>query len=294
MDKTILIKIGVSDEIVKKWLKGGLKISYPMIKNKKYYISEDGIAFVENGDKYVIPLSKKEVTTYTKNPKIFKNDFLKSAKFYVTFVNWLHKLQTKIDPLKPKEKFTSLLLILYLFQRAMDHHYYHFDRYLVYQNYSDTPVGFWWKKMQDICQIISQKEKIDSDILFLKLLSKDEQSPIQYKNILTSVEFNQLLEALRNIRIFEDTQEAEVDLIIDKKTRENILFRTAVPIWNDLMDLLKKYPDVFKADYKIKISEITEGHPLIITRLILSTTGLNYLRPDIFAAFKNEIKRWID
>ena len=152
MSDTILQKIGITDMIVQSWLKEGLKISYPMLQNKKYYRSEDGFALVENGDKYVIFLSKKEKDLYTKHPEIFKKDFLNNIKFYIRFINWLHSLQPKTDFLDPEQKFTSLLLILYLFQRGMDYHYYHFDRYLVYQNYPDTPVGYWWKKLKEICQ----------------------------------------------------------------------------------------------------------------------------------------------
>ncbi|MDO8609444.1 MAG: hypothetical protein Q7R95_02765 [bacterium] len=293
VNNTILNKIGISDAIVEKWLKNRLKISYPMLKNNKYYESEDGFAFVENGDKYVIPLTLKEITLYTKNPEIFKKYFLENVKFYISFINWLHKIQPKTQLLEAIDKFTSLLSILYLFQRAMDHHYFHFDRYLVYQNYPDTPVGFWWQIMKEICQIVARKEKTDPEILFLKLLTEDIQFLLQYKKILTTLEFDQLLKALKNIHIFEDAQEAEVELITDKTRKENILFHTAIPIWNDLMKLLKKYPELIKQEYKSKIPEIIEGHPLIVTRLILSPEGLNYFQSDIFEMFEEEIKRWI-
>ncbi len=293
MSKTVLEKIGVIDRVVQSWIKKGLKITYPMIKNKKYYLSEDGFAFVENGDKYVIPLSKKEIVLYTKHPEIFKKVFLKNVKLYIIFINWLYKLRPKTIDLEVKERFTALLLILYLFQRGMDHHYYHFDRYLVYQNYPETPVGFWWKNLKEICQKISWQKKLDPNIVFLKLLTKDERTPREYKDSLTTFEFNQLLITLKNIRIFEDSQEAEVELITDYKKKENIFFRTAIPIWNDLMELLKKYPELIKLEYKSKIPEITEGHPLIVIRLILSPEGLNYFQPEILKMFEKEIKKWV-
>ncbi|MBI5122891.1 hypothetical protein HZA75_03455 [Candidatus Roizmanbacteria bacterium] len=292
MNNTILQKIGITDMIVQSWLKEGLKISYPMLKNKKYYRSEDGFAFVENGDKYVIPLSKKETDLYTKHPENFKINFLKNVKFYVEFINWLHNLQPKTESLESEQKFTSLLLILYLFQRGMDYHYYHFDRYLVYQNYPDTPVGFWWDKLKKMCKEITVKEKGDENIALLHLLSNDSES----KNLKSSLIYKQqteLVEILKNIKIFEDAQEDEIKFVTDFKAKENIFFRTAMPIWNNLMKLLKKYPDLLKLKCKNKIPKITEGHPLIITRLILSPEGLNYFQQDIFNMFENEIKRWI-
>ena len=50
---------------------------------------------------------------------------------------------------------------------------------------------------------------------------------------------------------------------------------------------------LLKSECQSKIPKITEGHPLIITRLILSPEGLNYFQQDIFNMFENEIKRWI-
>ncbi len=292
MSDTILQKIGVSGATVKSWIKKGLKITYPMLKNKKYYKSEDGFAFIENGDKYVVLLSKKEKELYTIHPETFKNNFLKNEKFYVTFINWLHKLQPKTKSLEPRERFTSLLLILYLFQRGMDHHYYHFDRYLAYQNYPDTPVGYWWSRLKRICREISTKLKQDQNVTLLHFLSKDNDS-INLRKLLNNKQKSELDEILKNIQIFEDAQESEVKQIKDSKSKKDIFFRTAIPIWNDLMNLLNKYPDILKTGYRSKISTITNGHPLIITRLILTSKGLNYFDPKIYKSFGAEIKRWI-
>ncbi len=292
MSDTILQKIGISDKIVQFWLKKGLKISYPMLQNKKYYRSEDGFAFVENGDKYVVFLSKKEKDLYTKYPEIFKKDFLSNIKFYIRFINWLHSLQPKTDFLDPGQKFTSLLLILYLFQRGMDYHYYHFDRYLAYQNYPDTPVGYWWDRFKKFCKAISEREKVDENVILLHLLTNDKESK-KLKGFLNDKQQEILKQVLKNIKIFEDAQKSEVKQIKDLKMKEDILFRTAIPIWNTLMELLKKYPDLLKSECQSKIPKITEGHPLIITRLILSPEGLNYFQQDIFNMFENEIKRWI-
>ncbi len=292
MSKTLLNKIGVSNKDIEKWLKAGLRISYPMLKNKKFYKSEDGFAFVENGDKYVVPLSKEELNLYTTHPDVFKNDFLKNVKFYTSFVNWIHDLRPKTDSLNSMEKFTALLIILYLFQRAMDHHYYHFDRYLVYQDYPDTPVGFWWNKLIKISRKIAVKSKIDFNIVFLELLSNKNLISVKY-NYLTKEEFHEVDKTLKNIRVYEDCQEEEVKLITDFHAKENILFRTALPVWTELTELLKNNSDLMKQEHKFKIKEIIENHPLIMTRVILSPTGLEYLRPKILRMFEQEIKRWV-
>ena len=176
MSNTILQKIGVSNKVVESWIKKGLIITYPMIKNKKYYRSEDGEVFIENGDKYVPHLSKKETRLYIESPGQFKTNFLKNVRLYVTFINWLHRLQKKMNVLNPREYFSALLSILYLFQRGMDYHYYHFDRYLAYQNYPDTPVGFWWNKLKNLSGKIARQKRLNENELFLNLLSNDKNT----------------------------------------------------------------------------------------------------------------------
>ena len=291
--KTILQQIGVTDNEVQTWLKKGLKITYPMLKNKKYYKSEDGVVFVENGDKYVPHFSKRETRLYTRDPKQFRKDFLKNVRFYVNFINWLHKLQPKTVHLEPKKRFTSLLLLLYLFQRGMDYHYYHFDRYLVYQNYPDTPVGFWWNKLKQICKPIAKKFNIDEIVVLIDLLSHKPEIINKYSQTLNKRKIKELIKILEKIKIYENAQKEEIEIIIDSKTKENTVFRTGVPIWSDLMDLLKKYPSLVESKFHAKIPVIIEGHPIIMTRIILSPEGLHYFQPEIFQAFKREIKRWI-
>lgn len=292
MNDTVLQKIGVTDGKVRYWLKAGLKITYPMQKNKKYYTSEDGYAFVENGDKYVIPLSQKEINSYTDSPELFKTDFLKNLKLYVRFINWLHALRPKTSLLEPTKQFTSLLLILYLFQRGMDHHYYHFDRYLVYQNYPDTPVGFWWNRLKKINERISAKTNVDKNNILLHLLSNDNESK-KLKKTLNRKDLLELTTILKNIRIFENIQEVEVEKITDFKTKEDRLFRTAMPIWEGLTNLLKRYPSLLKSNFQNKSIEIIEGHPLVMIRLILSPEGLNFFQTDVLKMFESEIKRWL-
>jgi len=70
-----------------------------------FYLSEDGEAFVENGDKYLIPVSKRETSLYTDHPEVFTKDFLKNVRLYIRFMNWIHGLQSRAVLLEMKEKF---------------------------------------------------------------------------------------------------------------------------------------------------------------------------------------------
>lgn len=279
--------------MVEDWLKKGLRITYPMTKNVHYYTSEDGMPFIENGDKYLIPLSKKEMLKYTNNPESFKKDFLTSCQFYITFVNWIYQLTPKINTVNYRDKFTSHLILLYLFQSSMDYHYFHFDRYLAYQNYSDTPVGSWWHKLKTLAHEIAKKDKVDNNEVFLKLLVHDKALLQRSETNLSKKDYRDLKETLHNIKIFEQAQEEEVKIITDMHTRENLFFRTAIPLWLVIVQLLKKNNDLVKPQYRRKISTITRGHPLIMTRAILSPQGLIYFQSSITRQFTKEVMRWM-
>ena len=80
-NKTILEKIGIRDEIVKKWKKKGLKITYQTRVRTRFLKSDDGEIFIENGDKFVPPLSKEETRIYKRHPEKFRDDFLKNVRF---------------------------------------------------------------------------------------------------------------------------------------------------------------------------------------------------------------------
>lgn len=278
-DRAVLEKIGISDKIVKNWRKKGLTITYPMVKNKKFYKSEDGDLFVETADKYVPHLSKKEINIYTQKPEDFRKDFLRNTNFFaIDFCDFISKNHEKANKLKAEEKIAGLLSLLYLFQRAMDHHYYHFDRYLAYQNYPDTPVGFWWERLRILCT------KLDIDLL--KLLANDKEE------LSKASKSKELKEALDKIKVFERVQEEEVKTIFDTKKKEHRFIRTGFPIWEKLYTAIKASPSSVKKNALPKVKKIMEGHPIYGTRDILSPQGLSYFNNAVFREFKNEIDRW--
>lgn len=272
----------MDDSDVRAWKKKGIQASYPMQKNATYFESEDGTAFVENGDKYVIPLSKKEIALYIKSPATFVKDFSKNLDLFVNFIDWLHELPLPPRTLTPEERCVGLLLNLYLFQRAMDHHYYHFDRYLVYQNYSQTPVGFWWKKLKRLC----------GKAMLIHALSDDKEYKVFYKS-LDSKKASELKTTLQNIHIFEKAQEMEVNKITDFNKKEDRLFRTAMPFWEGILSLLKEHPELLRKEFQGKTVEVTEGHPLIMIRLILSPEGLGFFQTKILEKLESKIKKWL-
>jgi len=296
-DKTILEKIGIRDEIAKKWKKKGLKITYPTRARTRFLKSDDGEIFIENGDKFVPPLSKEETRIYKRYPEKFREDFLKNVRFYIKFCNFIYKTQKKVERLKNKEKIAGLLSLIYLFQRAMDYHYYHWDRYLVYQNYPSTPVGYWWKRLRDLSTKIKlTKKKVirnRSSEDFLKLLMGDKEIFKKFKKNLSKRDFLKLKQSLKAIKIFENSQQKEVDLVIDFRRREEIFVRTAFPMWNKLCEEIKKHPELIKKRNISEIKKIINIHPVIAIRKIMLQKTLRCYDDEVFSQFKREIKRWL-
>jgi len=294
-DKTILEKIGVSDREVKKWKKKGLKITYPIKQNPHWLKSADGEVFIEQADKFIPPLSKKETKLYIKYPERFREDFLKNVKFFKRFCDFVSAIHKKIKRLKGKEKVAASLSLQYLFQRAIDYHYYHWDRYLVYEDYPRTPVGYWWQKIKDLYVKVTgkkvQKQNPPED--FLKLLVLDKKILKRFRKKLSKNDFLQLHKALNAIKIFEDSQQKEIKITTRGMINENIMVNTGFPILNEFWKEVKKHPELVKKECRQKIRKIWELHSIIGARRILLTPTLKCFDKEIFFQFQKEIKRWL-
>lgn len=285
-NKSVLETIGVSNKIVKKWEEKGLKISYPMTPNKKYFKSRDGDVFVYGADQYLQPFTKKEADKYRRNPNLFQRDFLTNARFFISFCDFIYSTERKVEKLKGNERLEALLVLLYLFHSAMDHHYFHYDRYLAYEEYPETPVGYWWKKLEDIySKAFNKRTSFRSpSVEFLKLIGRDKDVFAKCKEKLSKKEYSDLEHVLAMIKIFENTQQEEIKIVINDKNNENKFIKTVLPIWSKLPGEIDN----------LKIKKIFDNHPLLGTRILFSPKGLPYIHKNIISSFEKEIARWIN
>lgn len=291
--KSVLEKIGIPDKKVRRWKSRGLKISYPMRVRKHFLKSRDGI-FVYAADKFFPPLSKEEIKEYTKNPRKFRKHFLKSLRFYTKFYEFLYSLIRQTKKLENKEKTAALLSLSYLFQSGMDHHYYHYDRYLAYENYPKTPVGYWWKKLKIFHTKATGKEfsKLKPPKEFLGLLSMDKEILEMFKKKLSKNDFIELKNVLKIIKMFERTQEDEARILYGTHSKESKLLETGFTVWNKICEMIKTNPHVVKKRYLSNMKEIIELHPIVGTRELLHK-GIKYFDKKIISLFEREIKRWL-
>jgi len=265
----------MKQKIIDSWKKKGLKISFPIKENKKYFKSDDGI-FVESADKYLIKFSTKENKLYTEKPAVFRDDFLKNVKFFFDFHQFIYKQLEKTDDL------ASVLVLTYLFLSAMDNHYYHFDRYLVYENYPETPVGFWWKKLKDIHSSTLPETN------FLLTVAKDKEIMAKYKNLLSRKDFEKFNLVLVNVGIFQEVQQKEAEIVTGFPAKEDLLIKTGFGLWGKLCELI----NINKTLVDSKIIKLLDGHPIVSTRQILLVEQLKCFDKTIMKDFVDEINRW--
>lgn len=294
-DKTFLEKIGISNKIIENWKRKGLKITFPMKRKAVFFKSFDGTIFIEGADKFVPPLTKEETKIYIKDPERFRKDFFENARFFRKFVNFVYKHQEKVKKLESKEKVAALLILIYLFHRAMDYHYFHWDRYLVYEDYPSTPVGYWLKKLKYLYSKAVRRKvsRFKPPEGFLKLIILDKGVLEKFRKCLSKNDFLRLKRALKMIKIFEDTQQKEIEFFIDFKSKEHAFVRTGFAMWSKLQNEIKKHPELIKKEKIVEIKKIMELHPLVGTRKLFSLTTLKYFDREIFSQFQKEIKRWL-
>jgi len=265
----------MEQKIINSWKKKGLIISFPMMENKNYFKSDDGV-FVESADKYLIKFSTNENKLYTEKPEKFRDEFMKNVKFFFDFHQFIYK------QLEETEDLTSVLVLTYLFLSAMDHHYYHFDRYLVYENYPDTPVGFWWKKLKDI------HDNTFPETNFLLTVAKDKKMMAKYKKLLSKKDFDEFNLVLKNIGIFQEIQQKEAEIVTGYPAKEDLLIKTGFGLWEKLSELIKKNKNLVSN----KIIKLLDGHPIVSTRQILLVPQLKCFDKKIVKDFMDEINRW--
>lgn len=267
----------MEQKIIDNWKKKGLKISFPMRENKQYFKSDDGI-FVESADKYLIKFSAGENRKYTENPAQFRDDFLKNVKFFFDFHQFIYKQLEKTEDL------TSVLVLTYLFLSAMDNHYYHFDRYLVYENYPETPVGFWWKKLKDY-----HKNNLP-ETNFLLTIIKNKEIIKQYKKKLSKSDFKDFNLVLKNIGIFQDIQQKEAEIVTGYPAKDDLLIKTGFGLWQKLCELIKKNKHLVNDE----IIKLLDEHPIWATRQILLEPQLKCFDKTIVNSFRDQINLWLD
>lgn len=158
---TLLQKCGITNEIVNNLKKRGLFIPRRMRKSPRIMKSPSEEWFYYAADQFTPPLTKKELKEYIDKPEKFSQDFIKSLKFFTEVSGILYHAVKRLEDLNDVEIASATLAILHIFQSAMDYLYYKYDRHLEYHEYKDSPVGYYWIRLRQLCKIVADNMKAE-------------------------------------------------------------------------------------------------------------------------------------
>lgn len=159
-------------------------------------------------DDFVPPLSEAKFHLYVTRALRFKEDFLKNIELNAKFNADLREAVREISKYLLKDKVVGLLVLLYLFQSAMDYHYYHFDYYLKDEDNPVSPMGWHFLRIRKIVAKMAKQNGIDNkenwaEEMVLKILSlKGEEIAKKTKN-------TQLISSCLDVHVYESVHQEQ-------------------------------------------------------------------------------------
>jgi hypothetical protein len=159
--QTVLEKCGITARIIQCLKIKGLVVPEQIKPVEKPLRSPSEEWFYSIADRFTPPLSQAEKEVYMKSPHLLCLKILDSVNLLFEVSNILYDaLEAVKQKLKGEEAVAAILAILKVFHGCLDHNYLKYDRHLEYHEYEESPVGYYWKKLQKLCKKASQKANI--------------------------------------------------------------------------------------------------------------------------------------
>lgn len=231
---------------------------------------------------------------HCQKPEKLRRNLIANLKLYIKFCFELKKQLPKIKILPKDKKIVSLITLLFLFQSAMDNHYYHFDYPLDLEEYPKSPLGFHYLRIKRIILKLAGRGGSDdqqawADKRLLMLLSKKGTEVIRdLRPHLNKKTLDEMLKSYHAIQTFIKLQQEEERLFYGKN-KKGPIFTTGLAIWAAIKKTVRANHGYFKD--KTKLLSILNGDPIYGTRKIL--TGMeNFLARSIVVVIRKELQAW--
>lgn len=245
-------------------------------------------------DEFVPPLSQREFRQYCAHPASFRRDLLANLRMYRRFCIEL-LTQTRTIRMLPQEKqLIASLTLLFLFQSAMDYHYYRYDYLLDLEEYPKSPVGWHYLRMKTlVVKAASSRGKLSDEAWvneqLLMLLGKKASATIrELTKILKGEQVKTLNSSYQAIQIFLRVQQEEEKLFYGKNQKGPI-FTAGYAIWRSLQEVATQSNILGKKQKQLLT--ILNGDPIYGTRYIL--VHMNKLFPgSIVQRVRDNLKQW--
>lgn len=161
ISSTILEYCGITDEIIRHIKKKGLIIPDKIKPVKEPLKSPSEEWFYSIADRFTPPLTEAEVEVYKNSPHLLCLDILKAVSLFIELSNVLYEALEKVKiNLKNEEAIAAILSVLRIFHGCLDNNYLKYDRHLEYHEFEKSPVGYYWKKLKNICIKAARKAEV--------------------------------------------------------------------------------------------------------------------------------------
>jgi len=155
---TVLEKCGITIEIVKFFKAKGLVVKAGIAPFPKFMQSPGKNWFSSITDRFAPPLSPSEKEAMIQDPKILTSKIIEGVKLLSELSGLLNETVVECGKkLRKEEAAGALLAINHIFISCLHYNYLKFDRHLEYHDYPESPVGYYWKKFDTLCEKAAKK-----------------------------------------------------------------------------------------------------------------------------------------
>lgn len=248
MIMAILDAIGLTDKLIRDLKAEGLKIPKAISPNRRAFKTpgEDWLYYA--ADLFTPQLSRKEIKRYINNPDLFCDDLINRLLFFSKVSDILYKAGIQIDnQLRDKEALVGYMIILYIFHVCGDENYYKYDRHLEYYEHEESPVGYYYKRLQEFCLTAAQRKNVEnSDEWAAKTLLDIMASPLD-ERVGMPIEYLLACKDVHNriVRVIGAFQNLSPDSLLERvKNLDKVLYQEVLRKSN----IFFKHPNEFVAD----------------------------------------------
>ena len=170
---TVLLKLGATKVLIRSFKERGLVVPRKVqpVSNPLRSRSEEW--FVSIADRFTPPLSEVENMLYRENPHMLCVDILLGVEILVDLSDFLYSLLDKLRNSKPslseEESVAALLSMLRILHGCLDYNHLKHDRHLEYHEDERSPVGYYWKRLEDLCALAAKNKKIKNPNAWARL-----------------------------------------------------------------------------------------------------------------------------
>lgn len=309
--QTVLEKCGITNGMIRKLKHEGLSVSKQVRPYKNAMKSPSEGWFYYVADRFTPPFTKKERNYYIKNPEKFCKDLLKNTEFFRNTAGILYNAFRNLKKLNNEEALAANIALIRLFHASIETLYLKYDRHFEYHDYKQSPVGFHWFRLKELClsaaknaTIPNPKTWAEEKILQLfsgygivkksqKTKRIAQQAYAEIKKNLKGKQTDELDKLVRIFRLFSITQEKESKISGGNIPDRDIgAIDTVCIYFESMVNIVNKNPEFIKKKYRNKFKEIAqEENPLFRPKKLMHEGG-NFFIPSVKKLYSEELKRW--